>query len=63
MNDNNIVLEASSKLRQLSYEALAEQLERGAIGAIPRAGDVLRKHHFHRLADQLREAGKSHETS
>lgn len=47
------ILEAGDKLRRLGYEALADELERGTKGAISEVEDVLHKHHFHRLANQL----------
>lgn len=53
MNSNTIVLEASSRLRQLSFRALANKLERDARSTIPEAAGVLREHYFYQLANRL----------
>lgn len=53
MNDDNVIPETVTILRELGYRVLACKLERDAKNTIPKVVNVLREHHFHRLADRL----------
>jgi len=59
MSNSNVVLEASDRLRQLSFNALADRLESNEKGTISEATIVLYEHYFYQLADRL--AALSHE--